>query len=189
MNNKTGETEEKKERSTMREVISMLLYIGVILALTYLIITYVGQRTQVSGMSMYPTLSDGDNLIVDKISYRFKDPQRYDIIVFPFQYKEKTYYIKRIIGLPGEEVQVIDGEVYINGEKLGEDYGREVMEEAGLAAEPIQLGEDEYFVLGDNRNNSEDSRYGDIGRVNKKYITGKLWFQISPMKDAGLLND
>ena len=94
MNNKTGETEEKKERSTMREVISMLLYIGVILALTYLIITYVGQRTQVSGMSMYPTLSDGDNLIVDKISYRFKDPQRYDIIVFPFQYKEKTYYIK-----------------------------------------------------------------------------------------------
>ena len=187
MNNKTGETEEKKERSTMREVISMLLYIGVILALTYLIITYVGQRTQVSGMSMYLTLSDGDNLIVDKISYRFKDPQRYDIIVFPFQYKEKTYYIKRIIGLPGEEVQVIDGEVYINGEKLGEDYGREVMEEAGLAAEPIQLGEDEYFVLGDNRNASSDSRDPSVGVIHGDDIIGRAFIRIWPLTEFGIL--
>ena len=101
---------------------------------------------------MEATLHDGDNLIVDKLSYRFRDPKRFEIIVFPYRYKENTYYIKRIIGLPGETVQVKDGYVYIDGEKLDENYGLEVMEDAGIAAEPIELGEDEYFVLGDNRN-------------------------------------
>lgn len=187
MNNKTGEAEEKKEKNTLRELLSMLIYIGVILGLTFLIITYVGQRTQVSGMSMYPTLSDGDNLIVDKISYRFQDPKRYDIIVFPYQYKENTYYIKRIIGLPGEEVQIIDGVVYINGELLGEDYGREVMEDAGIAAEPIQLGEDEYFVLGDNRNASSDSRDPSVGIIHREDIVGRAFIRIWPLTDFGIL--
>ncbi len=99
-----------------------------------------GQRTQVSGDSMYPTLHNGDNLIVDKLSYRFKDPERYDIIVFPYQYKEETYYIKRIIGLPGETVQIIDGTIYINGSVLDENYGREKMVSSGLALDEIQLG-------------------------------------------------
>ena len=106
-----------------------------------------------------PTLSNNDNLIVDKISYRFKDPQRFDIIVFPFQYDENVYYIKRIIGLPGETVQIgTDGTIYIDGQVLEEGYGKEVMLSPGRAGEPITLGEDEYFVLGDNRNNSSDSR-------------------------------
>lgn len=187
MSNKTGEEPEKKEKNTVRELLSMVVYIGVILGLTFLIITYVGQRTQVSGMSMYPTLSDGDNLIVDKISYRFQDPKRYDIIVFPFQYKENTFYIKRIIGLPGETVQVLDGEVYINGENLGEDYGREVMEDAGIAAEPIQLGEDEYFVLGDNRNASSDSRDPSVGVIHRKDIVGRAFIRIWPLTDFGIL--
>ena len=89
-----------------------------------LIITFVGVRTVVDGRSMEPTLHDGNNLIVDKLSYRFRDPKRYEIIVFPYKYEENTYYIKRIIGLPGETVQVKDGEVYIDGELLGEDYGQ-----------------------------------------------------------------
>ena len=92
-----------------------LLYLLVIVLLTWVIVTFVGQRTKVDGHSMEPTLSDGDNLIVDKLSYRFRDPERYDIIVFPYQHAENTYYIKRIIGLPGETVQVIDGYMYING--------------------------------------------------------------------------
>ena len=96
-------------------------------------ITFVGQRTRVTGSSMETTLSDGDNLIVDKISYRFRDPERYDIIVFPYQYQENTYYIKRIIGMPGETIQIINGEVYIDGEILGEEYGAEVMQDAGIA--------------------------------------------------------
>lgn len=114
-------------------------------------VTFVAQRTQVSGASMETTLSDGDQLIVDKISYQFREPERFEIIVFPYQYEAGTYYIKRIIGLPGETVQILDGSVYINGEKLEEHYGNEVMEEAGIAAEPVTLGVDEYFVLGDNR--------------------------------------
>lgn len=86
----------------MKEMISTLLYLLLVLCLTWIVITFVGQRTEVDGASMEMTLMDGDNLIVDKISYRFHDPARFDIIVFPFQYKENTYYIKRIIGLPGK---------------------------------------------------------------------------------------
>ena len=143
-----------KTKEIIKEAVSVVLYIAVVLAATWFVITFVGQRTQVNGSSMEPTLSDHDNLIVDKISYRFKEPERFDIIVFPFQYEEDVYYIKRIIGLPGETIQIVDGEVYIDGEKLAKDYGAEKMADAGIAAEPIVLGEDEYFVLGDNRNHS-----------------------------------
>ena len=97
----------EKEHGIFRELLGWLIYILIIIGLSYLIINYVGQRTMVSGQSMEPTLSNGDNLIVDKISYRFRDPQRYDIIVFPYKYEEDTYYIKRIIGMPGETVQVM----------------------------------------------------------------------------------
>ena len=99
----------EEEKSILKELGGWLIYILVIIGLTYLIITFVGQRTRVSGHSMETTLSDGDNLIVDKISYRFREPERFEIVVFPYQYEENTYYIKRIIGLPGETVQVADG--------------------------------------------------------------------------------
>ncbi len=109
----------------MREILSTGLYLLIVLCLTYLVIAFVGQRTEVNGASMEPTLSDQDNLIVDKITYRFHDPERFDIIVFPYQHKEKTYFIKRIIGLPGETVQIDEeGRIYINGEVLYETYGR-----------------------------------------------------------------
>ena len=127
----------EEEKSILKELGGWLIYILVIIGLTYLIITFVGQRTRVSGHSMETTLSDGDNLIVDKISYRFREPERFEIVVFPYQYEENTYYIKRIIGLPGETVQVADGIVYINGEPLDENYGNEPMENAGIAGEPI----------------------------------------------------
>ena len=97
---------ENEERSIFRELGGWLIYILIIIGLTYLIITFVGQRTRVSGSSMETTLSDGDNLIVDKLTYRFKDPKRYDIVVFPYQYEKNTYYIKRIIGMPGETVRL-----------------------------------------------------------------------------------
>ena len=155
--------EQGKSKSTAREVLDWILYIGIVLILSWLIVTFVGVRTVVDGQSMEPTLQDGNNLIVDKLSYRFRDPKRYEIIVFPYKYEENTYYIKRIIGLPGETVQVKNGEVYIDGEILGEDYGAEAMEDAGIASEPIELGTDEYFVLGDNRNHSSDSRDPSVG--------------------------
>ena len=180
--------EETKERSIFRELGGWLLYILIIIGLTYLIITFVGQRTRVSGSSMETTLSNGDNLIVDKLTYHFKEPKRYDIIVFPYKYEENTYYINRIIGLPGETVPVIDGYTYINGEQLaGDIYGAEVMESAGIAAEPITLGEDEYFVLGDNRNHSSDSRDPSVGILKRKDLMGRAWIRIYPFDKMGVI--
>ena len=174
----------------MKEMISTLLYLLAVLCLTWIVIQFVGQRTEVEGASMEPTLYNGDNLIVDKISYRFRDPERFDIIVFPFKYAAKTYYIKRIIGLPGETVQIDEqGNIYINGEVLTESYGREVIkpEYIGLAREPIVLGEDEYFVLGDNRNNSKDSRTEVVGNIKREDIIGRAWIRIWPFKRFGIL--
>ena len=181
---------KKKNRvgSVMWELLGWLFYILIIIGLTYLIITYVGQRTRVSGSSMETTLSDGDNLIVDKLSYRFQDPKRFDIVVFPYKYEENTYYIKRIIGLPGDTVQVKDGYTYINGELLESDiYGAEVMIEAGTASEPITLGEDEYFVLGDNRNHSLDSRDPSVGILKREDLIGRAWVRIYPFDKMGVI--
>lgn len=174
--------------SVLKELFGWIVYILIIAGLSFLIITYVGQRTRVSGSSMETTLSDGDNLIVDKISYRFQDPRRYDIVVFPYRYEENTYYIKRIIGLPGETVQVSGGYVYINGEQLTSDiYGLEPMETAGEAAEPITLGENEYFVLGDNRNHSSDSRDPSVGVLKRNELVGKAWVRIYPFDKIGVI--
>ena len=175
-------------RKIIKELAGWLVYIVIVVIIAWGFVTFVAQRTQVSGASMETTLSDGDQLIVDKISYQFREPERFEIIVFPYQYEAGTYYIKRIIGLPGETVQILDGSVYINGEKLEEHYGNEVMEEAGIAAEPVTLGVDEYFVLGDNRNNSEDSRLANIGNVKKSYIIGKAWFYFKSIGNMGFIH-
>ena len=174
----------------MRELLNTAIYLLCVLGAVWLVITFVGQRTEVEGASMENTLHNGDNLIVDKLSYRFHDPERFDIIVFPFQFQDTTYYIKRIIGLPGETVQIMDdGSIYINGEKLEENYGMEVIkpETIGRAAEPIELGDDEYFVMGDNRNNSSDSRTDMVGNIKRENIIGKAWLRIWPVSDFGVL--
>lgn len=184
----TGEENSgEKKKSIGREVIGMVLYIAAVLAAVFVINTFVAQRTEVNGMSMYPTLNNGDNLITDKISYRFVDPKRFDIIVFPYQHEENTYFIKRIIGLPGETIQITDGAIYIDGEVLEEDYGREVMSTGGSAEDPITLGEDEYFVLGDNRNNSKDSRDPMVGTIHRKDIVGRAFIRIWPFSKFGIL--
>ena len=174
-------------KGIIKELLAWLAMIAVVVAATYLVVTFVGQRTQGSGESMETTLSDGDHLIVDKISYRFRDPERYDIVVFPYRLEENTYYIKRIIGLPGETVQIVDGYVYINGVQLDEHYGNEIMEKPGIAAEPVTLGEDEYFVLGDNRNNSQDSRTASVGVIHRDEILGRAWVRIWPLSDFGVI--
>lgn len=179
---------QNAEKSIFKEILSTSVYLLVVLVVTYLIICYVGQRTEVEGSSMEPTLQDGDNLIVDKITYRFHDPERFDIIVFPFQYEEETFYIKRVIGLPGETVQIDwDGNIYIDGEVLAEGYGREVIRDPGRAASEIVLGEDEYFVLGDNRNNSTDGRADLVGNIHRDDIVGRAWVRIYPFDKFGKL--
>ncbi len=178
---------KRKKKSIVKEMLSWTFGILALFGAVYLIIHFVGEHTEVSGDSMYPTLKDGDNLIVDKISYRFTDPARFDIVVFPFKYQDGTYYIKRIIGLPGEMVQIRDGLIYINGKKLTESYGSEEIANPGLASEAITLGQNEYFVLGDNRNNSADSREPSVGCVAREDIVGRAIFRIWPLSDIGLL--
>ena len=168
-------------KSILKEILSTSVYLLVVLLITYLIVNFVGQRTEVVGSSMENTLSDGDNLIVDKISYRFTEPKRFDIIVFPFEYEDETYFIKRIIGMPGEEVMIDeDGTIYIDGKELRESYGKEVIQDPGRAAETIELGADEYFVMGDNRNNSTDSRSELVGNLHRDEIIGRAWVRIYP---------
>ncbi len=171
----------------MKEMISTLLYLLFVLCAVLALTSFVCQRTKVEGASMEPTLYDGDNLIVDKISYRFRDPSRFDIIVFPH---EQVLFIKRIIGLPGETVQIdAKGDIYIDGVLLPEGYGKEVIrpENVGIAIEPIVLGEDEYFVMGDNRNNSADSRMESVGNVKRDAIVGRAWVRIWPFSRFGVL--
>lgn len=176
------------KKEVAKEILSTSIYLLCVVIATYLIITYVGQRTEVQGSSMEPTLQPEDNLIVDKISYRFGEPKRFDIVVFPFQYEEDTYYIKRIIGMPGETVQIdMDGTIYINGEVLSESYGLEVLQDPGRAAEPVMLGEDEYFVMGDNRNNSTDSRSDMVGSIKRSDLIGRAWVRIYPFEKFGVL--
>ena len=171
------------------EIISTVVYLLVVFVLIFLFIHYVGQRTVVSGSSMENTLSNGDNLIIDKISYRFRDPERFEVVVFPYKLDEKTFFIKRVIGLPGETVYIdAKGTIYINGEKLEENYGREVIANPGLASSEITLADDEYFVLGDNRNNSEDSRFDDVGNIKRSDLIGRAWVRIYPFSEMGAVN-
>ena len=175
-------------KKVLREILSTSLYLLVVLCAVYLLIHFVGQRTQVSGSSMEPKLSNEDNLIVDKITYRFREPERYDIIVFAFRHDERTFYIKRIIGLPGETVYIDeDGTIFINDEPLVEGYGKEVIEDPGRAYSPITLADDEYFVLGDNRNNSSDSRSSSVGNIKRDSIIGRAWLRIWPLDKFGLI--
>lgn len=134
---------------------------------------------------MEPTIEDGSQLVVEQISYYLHEPERFDVIVFPNN--QGANYIKRIIGLPEETIQIKDGYVYINDKQLEEDYGKEIIEDSGLAVDKITLKKDEYFVLGDNRNGSIDSRRTDIGAVKREQIKGKAWLCFYPFTKFGTI--
>ena len=169
-----------------KEILSWIGSFAIAIVAALFIVTFIGQRVMVDGQSMEDTLQDKDNLICDKISYRFKDPERFDIVVIYPDEEKSARWIKRIIGLPGEEVRIdTEGNIYINGEILEENYGKETIQDPGMAIEPIQLGEDEYWVMGDNRNHSSDSRV--IGPVPKDRIIGKAFIRIYPFSKFGLI--
>lgn len=179
----------KTSKEKSKKWVEWILYIIFLIALVWFIITFVGQRTAVNGDSMYATLENGDSLWVDKLSYQFKDPERFDIVVFPHEETSgTTYFIKRIIGLPGETVRIDEkGTIYINDTPLEEDYGYETIasDEIGIACDNITLGEDEYFVLGDNRNDSRDSRFADVGNIHRDELVGKTVFRLGPLSKFG----
>ena len=183
-------------------ILKWIVDITMVVCLSFILATYMLGKTTVVGHSMEPTLENDDSLLVDKVSFCFRQPERYDVIVFePAIANVSKYYVKRIVGLPGETIQIIDGVVYINGEPLENDViysfglkdeaGKPVEPEkiynAGLAEKPITLGYDEYFVLGDNRNNSEDSRFSNVGNVKYSAIIGRIWAVSSPFGRMGLV--
>jgi len=173
----------KKHRRLLREIV---LYVVLFTFCIYILPTFLLQKTFVEGPSMENTLYNGDTLLVDKFTYRFLDPERFDVIVFyPQNNHDSEYYVKRIIGLPGETVQIIGSTIYINDEALEESYGKDAIQYAGLASDPIILGEEEYFVLGDNRTVSLDSRYEEVGRVTKESIAGRPIFRVWPLDEFG----
>ncbi len=189
-NKDTALPETAGEFNLARELLGMVVYFAVVIAAVWFIVTFVGQRTEVSGKSMYDTLDDKDNLWIDKLSYRFHDPERFDIVVFPYQ-NSSVYYIKRVIGLPGEKVRIDDeGTIYINDEVLQEDYGYEVIAPymIGRAGEDVVLGEDEYFVMGDNRNDSKDSRFESVGNIKRDDLKGKAVLRIWPLSKFGKID-
>lgn len=162
--------------------------IAIVCLFAFVFVWYFGQRVAVVGDSMNPILNNGDIALVNRIVYDATAPKRGDIIVFKPKGNENShYYIKRIIGLPGEKVQILEGEIYIDGERLEEDYGVSEITDPGIAAEEIELEGNEFFVLGDDRENSEDSRMADVGNVKRSYIYGKAWFVISPWENFGFV--
>lgn len=175
-------------KKTVKKMINSLLYLLVVLCMSYGMKIYAVARTDVEGISMETNLYDGDSLIVDKLTYHFRDPQRFEIIVFT--YEDNIFFIKRVIGLPGETVQIDEqGNIHIDGEILVEGFGREVIQpnRIGIVSEPILLGEDEYFVMGDNRNNSTDSRTAIVGNIKRDDIVGRAVFRIWPFSRFGIL--
>ena len=173
------EKEKKINKSTIHEILSTLFYCGVAVFLAFVLVFSVGMKISMVGVSMEPALYNGQEVLINRFIYKITSPKRGDVIAFlPNGNQNSHYYLKRIVGLPGESIQIINGYVYINGERLTEDeYDK--MADYGIAGNEIQLGSDEYFVLGDNRNMSEDSRSGNIGAVKKDTIAGKVWFHLS----------
>ena len=184
-----GKEKKKVNIPIVKEVITWIVEILIVLAIAFVFVCYIGLRTSVVGQSMSPTLENRQEILVNRFIYSITNPKPNDIVVFLPNGNEKShYYVKRVIAVPGDKVQIKDGAVYVNGELFDEKAETAAILDAQLAAEEIELGEDEYFVLGDNRNNSEDSRYANIGNVKKEYIIGKAWFIVSPFQDFGFLD-
>lgn len=163
--------------------------IAVILS-AYVCVSCFGVRTNVVGQAMSDTLDNGDEVLINKFVYVFTNPKVNDVIVFLPNGNEKShFYVRRVIGVPGDTIQIKEGAVYVNGSLYDEKKdGLSAIEDAGIAAEEIKLGSKEYFVLGDNRNNSEDSRYANVGNIKEEYIVGKAWFCLNSEQGMGFIH-
>ena len=180
--------EKKSIREQLKDILLWIFEILVVVLIAFVLVLFFGQIRTNSGQSMETTLSDGDHVLIDTFSYRVGSPKRNDIIAFRPNGSDTSHiYVKRVIGLPGETVQIKDGMIYINGKVYLEKTDYPAITNPGLASEEIELGTTEYFVLGDNRNNSEDSRFADVGLVDANYIEGRVWLRILPSGSFGLV--
>ena len=171
--------EKKINSAIIKDMFELLIGTVVVVFLAFALVFYLGMRTSVIGNSMEPTLSNGQEILINRFRYLFTSPDRGEVVVFlPNGNTNTHYYVKRIIALPGETIQIIDGQIYIDGILTAQDERFDEMADPGIAENEIRLGDGEYFVLGDNRNSSEDSRSGNIGTVKEYDIIGKAWFHL-----------
>lgn len=178
---------EKKKRinaHVLKEIFGMIFSTFAAVFLAVVLVSSVGVRTNVIGVSMEPSLYNGQEVLINRFIYKLSAPKKDDVVVFlPGGNQNAYYYVKRIVAVPGQRVQIIEGMLYVDGiPEENEVYDK--MEDAGIAENELLLGNDEYFVLGDNRNSSEDSRSGNIGPVNRDTIYGKAWFHMSGGEDG-----
>jgi len=180
--------QERTNENRLRNTINWLIDITIAIVLAVFLVQNLGESIQITGSSMEPLLQSGDSVLVDKINYHFFSPKRLDLVAFQKEDAASKIYVKRVIGLPGETVQIKEGTIYIDGEELSlEHLG--YISLPGLASEPIVLKKNEYFLLGDNMESSEDSRFSNIGNVTKKQMIGKIWFQIEPFDEIGFIKN
>ncbi len=178
------------EGNLAKTILIWVFQIAAVLACAGGVALFFFQAVTMQEGSMEPTLATGDRFFINRMAYKLGSPKRGDIIAFKTSTKaEASLHIKRVIGLPGETIQIKDGQILINGETYKEGRDLPSITNPGVAEEEIFLQAGEYFVLGDNRNNSDDSRYGDVGNIQKKNIEGGLWFVAGPFKKIGFLKD
>ena len=184
-----GRTRKKFNVERFKDNLTWVLQIGAVIFMAHVCVSCFGVRSNVVGQAMADTLNNGDQVLINKFVYMVSSPKSGDVIVFLPNGNEKShYYVRRVIGVPGDKVQIKDGAVYINGALYDEKIEVAAMEEAGIAEEEITLGNNEYFVLGDNRNNSEDSRYANIGNIKAEYIIGQAWFCVESETSEGFIH-
>ena len=178
---------QEEKSSRVRLVVNWIVDVMVVLSIAWFVVFAMGRQLVVSGQSMEPELSQGEVVLMNRIIYHLRKPERFDIVAFEKDGEKGKYYIKRIIGMPGETIQIRDGVVYVNDQILEAEDGLRRAALAGLAEHPVTLGEDEYFLLGDNRESSEDSRFVNVGNVKAEQIGGIVWFRIRPLSRFGRL--
>ena len=179
---------EKKKKNLKKEVIGWVVTITAAIIIAVLVRSFVFIMVQVDGSSMLDTLHNENRLFVWRAGYLFDAPERGDVIICHYPDAEGNYdgninYVKRVIGLPGDTVSIIAGEVYINNQKLEEPYVTPKRVNAKEYMAPITLGEEDYFVMGDNRSNSRDSRY--VGAIKREQIVGKAIWKVYPFNEMG----
>lgn len=182
-----GKKRKKFNFPLFREILTWCVEIAIVIAIAYVCVSSFGLRTSVVGSAMETELQSNDQILINRFVYIVSHPKQGDVVVFLPNGNEKShYYVRRVIGVPGDKVQIVDGAAYVNGE-IYDEIAAASIEDPGVAVEEVKLGDGEYFVLGDNRNNSEDSRYANIGNIKESYIIGKAWLKFSSFEDISMI--
>lgn len=173
------------DTNRLRLLVNWIVDVAVVISIAWFTVFALGTQITNSGQSMTPILEAEEVVLMNRLVYHIRKPERYDIVAF--EKSDKKLNIKRVVGLPGETVQIKEGFIYINDKKLDNEEGLNKVDLAGFAENPVKLEKDEYFLLGDNRDNSEDSRFANVGNVKRSQIKGKVWLRISPILHFGVI--